>query len=87
VSCDCRKPQPGMLLRAAQEHAIDLGHSWLIGDILDDVEAGRRAGCAALLLHNGGETEWRSGPKRLPDRIAGDLPEAARIIGGAGSTP
>ncbi len=87
VSCDCRKPQPGMLLRAAKEHAIDLGRSWLIGDILDDVEAGRRAGCAALLLNNGGETEWRSGPKRLPDRIARDLPQAARIIAGGGAMP
>jgi D-glycero-D-manno-heptose 1,7-bisphosphate phosphatase len=87
VSCDCRKPQPGMLLRAAREHGIDLSRSWLIGDILDDVEAGRRAGCAALLLDNGGETEWRCGPKRRPTRIAKDLSEAARLIAGRGATP
>src|SRR6266571_7924025 len=43
--CSCRKPQPGMLLRAAAEHGIELGGSWMIGDILHDVEAGSRAGC------------------------------------------
>jgi D-glycero-D-manno-heptose 1,7-bisphosphate phosphatase len=85
VACDCRKPQPGMLVRAAQEHALDLRHSWLIGDILDDVEAGRRAGCSTILLNNGGETEWRCGPQRRPERVAGDLLEAARYIAGAGA--
>ena len=45
VPCTCRKPLPGMLYRAAYEHRIDLARSWMIGDILDDIEAGRRAGC------------------------------------------
>src|SRR5581483_11003640 len=43
--CYCRKPQPGMLLKAAAEMNIDLQNSWMIGDILNDVEAGNRAGC------------------------------------------
>ncbi len=79
-ACDCRKPKPGMLLNAAQEHGIDLAHSWLVGDILDDVEAGRRAGCRTILVDNGHETEWRTSRDRTPDRLAADLVEAAHII-------
>ncbi|HYG43779.1 MAG TPA: HAD family hydrolase, partial [Bordetella sp.] len=51
--CACRKPQPGLLLRAARDHQVDLAQSWFIGDILDDVEAGNRAGCRTLLLDVG----------------------------------
>ena len=49
-SCDCRKPEPGMLLRAARELAVDLKSSWMIGDTAADVEAGRRAGCRTALI-------------------------------------
>src|SRR4051794_39103249 len=45
AQCSCRKPQPGMILQAAKELRLDLAESWLIGDILDDIEAGHRAGC------------------------------------------
>lgn len=48
--CACRKPQPGMLRRAAQEHGLDLHASWMIGDSLTDVQAGDRAGCHSVLL-------------------------------------
>lgn len=78
--CDCRKPQPGMLLRAALDHDIDLGNSWMVGDILDDIEAGRRAGCRTVLIDNGGETEWYVSADRQPDFTAGDLYEAAEWI-------
>src|SRR3954466_10345832 len=40
IDCDCRKPLPGMIFKAAKEHNIDLAESWMIGDILNDVEAG-----------------------------------------------
>jgi D-glycero-D-manno-heptose 1,7-bisphosphate phosphatase len=50
VSCDCRKPESGLLLRAAREHAIDLRTSFMIGDGLTDVLAGRAAGCTTLFL-------------------------------------
>lgn len=43
-NCLCRKPQPGLLLNAAQEFHLDLSQSWIIGDRLSDLEAGRRAG-------------------------------------------
>jgi histidinol-phosphate phosphatase family protein len=78
--CACRKPQPGLLQRAAQEQGSSLRRSWLVGDILDDIEAGNRAGCRTILLDNGHETEWELSPRRLPDHLAGDLYEAACII-------
>jgi histidinol-phosphate phosphatase family protein len=80
MRCACRKPAPGMLHRAAAELGLDLARSWMVGDILDDVEAGRAAGCRTILIDNGNETEWRSGPGRRPTRVAADLAEAARLI-------
>ena len=53
--CDCRKPAPGLLRQAALKHGIDLAESWFIGDILDDVEAGNRAGCKTVLVDSGTE--------------------------------
>ncbi len=50
---DDRKPAPGMLLSAAAAFSIDLSHSWIIGDMLDDVEAGRRAGCSSREIRRG----------------------------------
>lgn len=80
IACECRKPLPGLVLRAATEHALDLAHSWTIGDILDDIEAGRRSGCKTILINNGHETEWVISPLREPDYVAGDLDKAADII-------
>jgi D,D-heptose 1,7-bisphosphate phosphatase len=84
VACQCRKPRPGMLLKAASEHDIDLRASWMIGDILHDVEAGNRAGCRTVLLDKGSETEWRLGPRRIPTRMAPDLYAAAVLIASHG---
>ena len=53
MACECRKPEPGMLLNAARERNIDLSRSWMIGDILDDIEAGNRAGCRTALVDLG----------------------------------
>lgn len=80
LPCHCRKPRPGLLLRAAAERGIDLSRSWFIGDILDDVEAGRRAGCRTVLLDAGSETEWRRGPWRQPHFVASGLVQAANLI-------
>ena len=84
-NCHCRKPKPGMLYRAAQEHDIDLASSWMIGDILDDIEAGNRAGCRTVLIHNHHETEWDLAPWRQPDFLVNDLISAARLISGSAS--
>lgn len=80
IACTCRKPMPGLLMRAASEHGIDLAQSWMIGDILNDVEAGHRAGCRSLLIDNGNETEWVQGPLRTPQFSAPDLYAAAALI-------
>lgn len=78
--CRCRKPGPAMLEQAAARHGLDLRRSWMVGDILDDVEAGRAAGCRAILVDCGNETEWVRSPMRTPDHIVPDLDAAARII-------
>src|SRR3977135_2531134 len=80
AGCPCRNPSPGLLPRAARHPGASLRHSWMIGDILDDVEAGRRAGCRTMLVDNGNETEWQLSAARRPDCIAADLSQAAAMI-------
>jgi len=79
-SCACRKPMPGLLLRALEDHHLDTQQCWMIGDILHDVEAGNRAGCKTILIDNGNETEWEKGAYRKPDYIAKDLKTAACLM-------
>jgi D-glycero-D-manno-heptose 1,7-bisphosphate phosphatase len=60
--CDCRKPKPGLLLRAARDHGIDLTASFLIGDRAKDIACGRAAGCTTIFLdHNYAETQHDPG--------------------------
>ncbi len=80
TACDCRKPEPGMILKAAKDLQIDTEKSWMIGDILNDVEAGNRAGCKTVLLDLGYETEWVKGNFRIPTFVATDFLNAARFI-------
>lgn len=79
-ACDCRKPLPGLFLRAASDLDLDLARSWCVGDILHDVEAGNRAGCRSVLLNNGHETEWLLSPARRPTFVTHTLLDAARLI-------
>jgi len=79
-ACGCRKPAPGLIVDAARRHGVDVSQSWMIGDILDDVEAGRRAGCRTVLLDNGHETLWQWAPLRTPHVIARTLIDAAAQI-------
>jgi D-glycero-D-manno-heptose 1,7-bisphosphate phosphatase len=77
--CDCRKPAPGMLLRAARNGGLDLGRSWLVGDKLSDLEAGLQAGCREVLVRTGyGRQTERSLDRLAPARVAlaADLAEA-----------
>lgn len=85
IPCTCRKPMPGMLYRAAHEHGIDLSRSWMIGDILNDIEAGRRAGCKTVLIDNGNETEWNRSALRTPHLTAPSLYAAATMIASPGN--
>lgn len=58
--CPCRKPKPGMLLQAAERHGIDLASSWMVGDAIRDVEAGRAVGCTTVLIR------MQAGPETFP---------------------
>lgn len=78
--CDCRKPQPGLLLRAAFEHHIDLKNSWFVGDTLSDVEAGNRAGCRTILVADKDFQSNLTAGRQKPFGIAPSLWHAARII-------
>lgn len=80
AACYCRKPQPGLLVKAAAQHQLDLSASWMIGDILHDVQAGNQAGTRTILLNNGHETEWNLGGCRKPTYTAVNWREAAVYI-------
>jgi histidinol-phosphate phosphatase family protein len=87
IACMCRKPMPGMLLVAARQHGLDLARSWMIGDILDDIEAGHRAGCRSVLVNTGGETLWQAGAHRTPDAMVSRFDLAVRFILDADAPP
>jgi D-glycero-D-manno-heptose 1,7-bisphosphate phosphatase len=74
--CDCRKPRPGMLLRAARELGIDLAQSWMVGDRWRDIDCGHAAGCRTVFIDSG----YAEDLKQQPDFRAKDLAEAAEII-------
>lgn len=74
--CDCRKPKPGMLLRAAHELDIDLAQSWMVGDRWRDVDCGHAAGCRTIFIDRGYAEEL----KQQPDFRVKNLLEAAEII-------
>ncbi|MCG3188356.1 MAG: D-glycero-beta-D-manno-heptose-1,7-bisphosphate 7-phosphatase [Burkholderiaceae bacterium] len=78
-ACDCRKPAPGMLLRAAREWSIDLPASAMIGDRLSDVQAGRSAGVGRCLLVRSGQP-LRDGDEQQADAAYADLAECAQAL-------
>jgi D-glycero-D-manno-heptose 1,7-bisphosphate phosphatase len=84
AECDCRKPRPGMLLRAAREHGIDLAASWMVGDSLVDLEAGVAAGAGVVHVLTGyGRGLVEHQPQRFRVRAqhtALDLLDAVRWI-------
>lgn len=78
--CICRKPRPGMVRRALATLGAVAEWSWMIGDILDDVEAGRAARCGTILVDCGNETEWRIDATRTPLHVVTRLDLAADIV-------
>ena len=84
ANCECRKPKPGLLLRAARDFDIDLSKSWMIGDGLTDVLAGKAAGCQTILLGRMKCDLCRmmDDLNARQDGIATHLAEAVRIIVG-----
>ena len=84
IDCDCRKPKPGLIMRAAEEFDIDLQQSWMVGDRYSDVELAHNANVKSMLVLSGyGRGEWehqRSTWSQQPDAVAEDLLEAVRLI-------
>jgi D,D-heptose 1,7-bisphosphate phosphatase len=83
TGCDCRKPRPGMLLRAQQELKIDLARSYVIGDKYLDIEAAHAAGARSVLVMTGYGREEHEKHKDLPlqpDLVAENLLEAVEKI-------
>ena len=76
VECDCRKPKPGMLLRAAHALGIDLAQSWMVGDRWRDIDCGHQAGCRTILIDYG----YTEPLRQTPDFRCRSLLEAARLI-------
>jgi D-glycero-D-manno-heptose 1,7-bisphosphate phosphatase len=75
--CECRKPRPGLIKRAAQQYGIDLRQSFLIGDRWRDIDAGVNAGCKTILIDRG---YAERSPASTPDARVGSLPEAVDWI-------
>ena len=84
VDCACRKPKPGMLLRARDEMGIELGSSYVIGDHQRDIEAGTSAGATSILVLTGHGREMSNAgvprPQAAPAHVAADLHEAVGWI-------
>jgi D-glycero-D-manno-heptose 1,7-bisphosphate phosphatase len=84
--CDCRKPKPGLILRAAKDFDIDLEQSWMVGDRYSDIDLARNAGVnSAFVLSGYGRGEWehqRAEWKHEPDLISENLFEATQTIVG-----
>lgn len=75
--CDCRKPSPGLLIQAAEELNVDLTHSFMVGDKVSDIQAGKRVGCGTILL----ATEPLSDSfTPMPDCVVSSWPEAMHCI-------
>jgi histidinol-phosphate phosphatase family protein len=80
-NCSCRKPRPGLLLRAASELSLDLNSSYMIGDNERDIEAGKTAGTSTVLVRAGKKISKKLHEVHLPADIeASSIEDAARII-------
>jgi D-glycero-D-manno-heptose 1,7-bisphosphate phosphatase len=81
--CRCRKPEPGLALRAAREWGVDLAAAWVVGDRPADVELGRNAGCRSILVRTGYGRQSEGDPALAatpPDLVADDLAGAAEEL-------
>jgi D-glycero-D-manno-heptose 1,7-bisphosphate phosphatase len=87
LQCDCRKPAPGMLLRAARELSLDLAASVMVGDRLSDVQAGRAAGVGRCLLVRSG-LPLNGNEVQLADAVFDDLAACVEsLVSPIGSNP
>ena len=75
-SCDCRKPRPGMILRAAADLKIDVGTSYVIGDRWRDIDCARAAGCRAIFIERG----YGESLRQAPDFTVGNFGDAVNVL-------
>ena len=82
VRCECRKPRPGLLLRAAEEWDIELSRSYFVGDGISDVVAGQRAGCNTILVNSRKcyICDELARQQVEPDYMAANLADAVKAI-------
>ena len=80
VECDCRKPEPGLIRRAAADLGIDPVATWFIGDAWMDAAAGRAAGCRTIMVGPDAATAEDLPPDRRPDHAVRDMAAAADIV-------
>lgn len=78
--CDCRKPEPGLILRAVKEMDLELTGSFMIGDRLRDVACGNAAGVTSILVRSGQDDGEPTEDIQRPDYVAEDLAKAAQWI-------
>ena len=86
--CECRKPGHALITKAAKEHSIDLSQSWMIGDKITDIVAGKNAGCRTILIHTPASYETNVSGKTVDKNIradyeVGNIAEAVAIVRGA----
>ena len=74
--CDCRKPNPGMLLSAASRLQIDLQQSYMVGDRWRDIDCGKRAGCKTIFIDWG----YAENLQEAPDHVVSDLAAATALV-------
>ena len=80
IDCECRKPGAGLLKAAARDFDLDLKHSWMIGDITTDSEAGKRAGCRTILIEKAYDPLTDLNEQNRPDFIVTHWNDACNLI-------
>ena len=78
-NCNCRKPKPGLILKAAKDFNINLSKSYVVGDDLTDIEAGKKAGCKTILITKNRDLFFKNKDEK-PDYIVSKIINAVKII-------
>ncbi len=79
-NCSCRKPKPGLIIKAAQELGLDLNGAWVIGDDVRDIQAGQALGLRTILVRTGKGAQVEGHPAISPEAVVDDLAAAADYV-------
>lgn len=80
IDCLCRKPMPGLFIKATKELDINLSGSWMVGDVPEDIEAGKKAGCKTVLINRSNEVDWKFNKLNMPDYIVKSFIQAVKLF-------